>query len=113
MTVQKRRLAVSAREAWRARAGVRSLAGVEAGAAVHARLVIRAVVEVLVAEQAAPALVAQALPGLLAATVKTARVSHALVAVRSFPTVVASAANQEDTVLVSDHAALTGGLRLR
>lgn len=52
---------------------------------------IRAIVEVLVAEQTAPAFVTEALPGLLTATVKAAWISHALVAVRSFPTVVASA----------------------
>lgn len=90
MTVQKRRLAVSAGEAWRARAGVRTLAGVKAGAAVHAGLVIRAIVQVLVAEQSAPAFVAKALPGFLAATMKAAWISHALVAVRSLPAVVAS-----------------------
>ena len=93
VTVQKRLLAVGAVEAWRARAGVQTLAvkGVKAGAAVQAGLVIRAIVEVLVAEQTAPAFVAEALPGLLTATVKAAWISHALVAVRSFPAVVASA----------------------
>lgn len=59
---------------------------------------IRAVVEVLVAKQTAPAFVAEALPGFLAATVKAAWISHALVAVRSLPTVVASVTETREDV---------------
>jgi len=75
------------------------LTGVEAGAAVQARLMIRAIVEVLVAEQSAPAFVARALPGFLAATVKAARVSDALIALRTFPAAVTSATKRQDVVL--------------
>ena len=90
MTIHKRRLAVRAGEARRTRAGVRALAGVEAGAAVVAGLVIGTVVEILVAEEAAPAFVAEALPGLLTASMKTPRIPHTLIAVGTFPSVVTS-----------------------
>lgn len=90
MTVQKRRLAVRAGEAWRARAGVRALAGVEAGAAVVAGLVIGTVVEILVAEEAAPAFVAEALPGFVTTSMKTPGIPHALIAVGTLPSVVTS-----------------------
>ena len=73
-------LAVGARVAWRAGAGVGSLAGVPAGGAVAAGLVVGAVVEVLVAEEPAPALLAQALVRLLAGAVDAARVQDAAVA---------------------------------
>lgn len=69
------------------------MAGVKAGAAVQARFVIRAIVEILVAEQPAPALIARALPRLLTSTVETARVPHALIALQTLPAVVASATN--------------------
>lgn len=52
---------------------------------------IRAIVEILVAEQSAPALVARALPGFLAATVKAAWISDTLITQRTLPAVVASA----------------------
>lgn len=78
-------LAVGAGKLGRARASVRALARVEASAAVLARLVVRAVVEVLVAEQAAPSFVAVALPGLLTGAVKAARIAYALVAQLSLP----------------------------
>ena len=78
-------LAVGAGVAWRAGAGVGSLAGVPACGAVAAGLVVGAVVEVLVAEETAPALVAATLVGLLAGAVHAAGVELALVAVRAGP----------------------------
>lgn len=83
-------LAVSAREARGTVARVRALARVEARAVVSARPVVGAVVEVLVAEQSTPALVAQAVPGLLAGAVEAAGVALALVAQRALPSVVTS-----------------------
>ena len=77
--------AVGAGELGRTVARVRALARVEARAAVLARLVVGAVVEVLVAEQAAPALVAVALPRLLARAVQAARIADALVAQLALP----------------------------
>ena len=82
-------------------ASVRSLAGVEASAAVLARLVVGAVVEVLVAEQAAPALVAVALPRLLAGTVIAARVPDALVAQLSLPSGVAPLTSESRSYTIS------------
>jgi len=72
------------------------LAGVEAGATVQARFVIRAIVEVLVAEQSAPTFVALALPGFLAATVEATRVPDALIAQRTLPAVVASVTARQE-----------------
>jgi len=72
-------LAVRAREARRTVAGVGALAGVEARASVLTRLVVGAVVEILVAEQSTPALVTQAVPGLLAAAVQAPGVPLTLV----------------------------------
>lgn len=86
-------LAVGAREARGTVARVRALARVEARAVVPARPVVGTVVEVLVAEEPAPALVAQAVPRLLARAVQTAGVTLALVAQRALPPVVTS----EDT----------------
>lgn len=80
VAVEERDLAVGAGEAGRAGAGVAALAGVEAGATVVAGLVVGAVVEILVAEEPAPALVAETFPGLLAAAVEAARVTDARVA---------------------------------
>jgi len=79
------RLAVLARPARRAAASVGALAGVSAGGAVLARAVVGTVVQVLVAEEAAPAFVAAALEGLGAGAVHAARVAHATVAVRALP----------------------------
>lgn len=56
-----------------------------AGGAVGARLVVGAVVEVLVTEQASPAFLADALPGLGACAVEAARVAHTLRAVGPLP----------------------------
>lgn len=86
-------LAVGAREARGTVARVRALARVEARAVVPARPVVGTVVEVLVAEEPAPALVAQAVPRLLARAVQAAGVTLALVALRALPPVVTS----EDT----------------
>lgn len=83
-------VAIGAHESRLALAGVRALAGVEAGAAVLAGLVIRAVVEVLVAEQTAPAFVALALPGFLAGAVHTARIGFAFCAESALPAGVAT-----------------------
>ena len=73
-------LAVGAGVAGRAGARVRPLPGVAAGGAVLARAVVGAVVEILVAEEAAPAVVAAALVRLLAGAVDAARVANAGVA---------------------------------
>ena len=61
------------------------MASVEAGAAVLAGLVIGAVVEILIAKQTAPTLVAVALPRLLAGAVQTTWIADALVAQLSLP----------------------------
>jgi hypothetical protein len=52
---------------------------------------IRAVIEILVAEQATPTLIAEAVPGLLAGSVKTSWVPLALVTKAPFPSAVAPA----------------------
>lgn len=69
----------------RAHARVAALASVVARAAVVTRLVVGAVVEVLVAEQAAPALLADAVPGPRARAAHTARVPLAPVAQLAHP----------------------------
>lgn len=77
--------AVGAVEAVGAAAGVTALAGVEASAAVSARFVVGAEVQVLVAEQAAPAFVAEAIPRFQAGTVDATRVTLTLVAEGPLP----------------------------
>lgn len=72
-------------EAGLAAAGVAALARVAAGRAVHAGPVVGAVVEVLVAEEAAPAFLAVALPWLTASAVRAAGVADALVAHSALP----------------------------
>lgn len=84
-------LAVGACESLRAVTGVGALAGVEAGSVVAARLVVGAVVQVLVAEQTAPTLVAEAVPRLYACAVHAAWVTLAFVAKRTYPTRMTSA----------------------
>lgn len=79
------KLAVLARKPRRAGAGVGSLARVSASATVLARPVVRAEVEVLVAEKAAPALHAVALPGLRAGAMQAAGVPCALFARWTLP----------------------------
>ena len=66
------------------------MAGVEAGGSVAAGLVVGAVVQVLVAEEAAPSIVAVALPGVLARSVFASRISDALIAEWSGPAATAS-----------------------
>ena len=83
-------LAVGAGVAGWAAAGVGALTRVSAGGAVLAGPVVGAVVEVLVAEEAAPALVADALLGLLAGAVLAAGVGDALVAEATGPSGLAS-----------------------
>lgn len=78
-------LAAQPREAGPAAAGVAPLAGVGAGGAVLARPVVGAVVQVLVAEEAPPALLAVALPGLRAGAVEAARVADAVLAEGALP----------------------------
>lgn len=73
-------VAVRAGESCRTRARVRASAGVEARSVVVARSMIGAVVEVLVAEEATPALVAEALPGLATRAVHATRMALALAA---------------------------------
>lgn len=85
------RFALGAGKARRTLARVRALARVEAGSTVLARFVVGAKVQVLVAEQTAPAFVAQALPRLLAGSVHAARVRFALVAQLSLPSGLADA----------------------
>lgn len=77
--------AFGASETWGAGAGVAPLARVEASTAVTARLVVRAEVQVLVAEETTPALVAKAIPWLHAGTMHAAWVPSALVAIGAFP----------------------------
>lgn len=74
---------VGAEIAGRTFACVRALAGVGAGAAVEARLVIGAEIEILVAEQATPALLAVAFPLGIAGSMYTSWVQFTLVASRS------------------------------
>lgn len=84
-TGMERLLAVESRVLRRTDAGVAALAGVVARPAVLTRAVVGAVVEVLVAEQAAPALLADAVPGLGAGAVEASRMSLALVAELAHP----------------------------
>uniref|UniRef100_A0A8D8Y3F2 Uncharacterized protein n=1 Tax=Cacopsylla melanoneura TaxID=428564 RepID=A0A8D8Y3F2_9HEMI len=73
-------------ESRRTSASVRPLACVETGSAILTRLVIGAVVQILVAEQTAPAFITQALPGFMARAVQTAWVTLALITELAFPT---------------------------
>ena len=82
-------LAVGASVAGRAAASVGALAGVEAGGPVAAGLVVGAVVEILVAEQAAPAVIAVALPGVLAGAMLAPGVPDALIAKGTSPSTAA------------------------
>lgn len=93
-------LAVGAAVAGLAGTGVTPLAGVGAGGPVRARLVVGAVVEVLVAEEAAPALLAIALPGFLAHTVQAAGVTDALIAEPPLPTNATYAFSRPSTVSI-------------
>ena len=77
--------AVGAPEARGTHASVGPRVGVVAGCPVLARLVVGAIVEVLVAKVASPALVAVALPSLVASAVLAAGVLFARVTCVSFP----------------------------
>lgn len=79
-------LTVRARKSLWTAARVGSLSGVEAGGAVLAGLVVGAIVEVLVAEEAAPSFAAVALPGFLARPVLAAGITQAVGAQRTAPT---------------------------
>lgn len=78
-------LTVGAPKARPARAGVAALTRVGAGGPVGAGLVIGAVVEVLVAEEAPPTLLAVALPRLAARSVEATRVADAFIAGGALP----------------------------
>lgn len=78
-------LAVGAPEARPAGAGVAALARVGAGGPIGARLVVGAVVEVLVAEEAPPPLLAVALPRLAARTVQATWVADAFITGGALP----------------------------
>lgn len=100
-------LAVGPGEALPAGAQVVIRLGVDAGAAVLARLVGAAVIEILIAEYAAPVGVADALPArAVAVAVLAARVRRALVAQLAAPTVPAFALEAELAVTVHGMAAL-------
>lgn len=90
--------AVIANESGGTLAGVEAFAGVEAGAAVLAGSVIGAVVEVLVAVETAPALVADAGPGLVASSVDAVWFYDAFVAQRSLPSQVATVIREENNL---------------
>lgn len=83
--------AVRSRKPRRAAARIRALPGVETSATVSTRLVIGAIVQVLVAEQAAPPFITQALPRVLAGPMQTARVPLTLVTKTAFPPAVTPA----------------------
>ena len=70
-----------------AAAGIRPLSSVEAGGSIAAGFVVGAIVQVLVAEETTPAIVAVALPGVLARTMLASGVPNALVAKRTGPTI--------------------------
>lgn len=75
-------------------ASVGSLTGVVTCAAVATWPMVRAVVEVLIAEQAAPAFFADAVPGSAAGAVNAARVPLALVTKLAHPPRVAAEMNK-------------------
>lgn len=78
-------LTVGSPKARSTRAGVASLTGVGAGCSIGAWLVVGAVVEVLVAEEAPPALLTVTLPRLAACPMETAWVAHAFVTGGALP----------------------------
>lgn len=82
--------AVDARVARRAAASIRALARVEANAVVLAGFMVGAVVEVLVAEQSTPALVADAVPLLLACSVQASRIPLAFITIPAGPSALTS-----------------------
>jgi hypothetical protein len=72
----------------RATAGVRTLSGVKASATVSAWFVIGAVVQILVAKQASPSFIAEAVPRLLTRPVEATRVPLTVVTQATFPSTV-------------------------
>lgn len=78
-------LAVGAAVAGPAGAGVAALACIGAGGPISTRLVVGAVVQVLVAEEATPSFLTHALPRLRAGAMETARVPHTVAAGRTLP----------------------------
>lgn len=91
-------LTVFATEARLADAGVAALAGVGTRGVIPAGLVIGAEVQILIAEQAAPAFFASALKRLVAGAMQAPRVPRALIAEGAFPS--------------NPALALTGGLTI-
>lgn len=89
-------LAIGADEAGWTFARVRALAGVGAGPTVVAWLVVGAEVQVLVAEQATPALVAFALPLCRAGSMYTSWVHFTLVTIRASVSAFASVRDEEE-----------------
>lgn len=84
-TVVDQVLAFQAGKSFRTFAGITTLSGVEACAPVAAGFVIRAEVEVLIAKQAAPSLVAHTIPRFHATAVNASGIPLALIAERPFP----------------------------
>lgn len=83
-------LAVGPIEARSTLTRVRAWGGVEAGRSVLARLVVCAIIQVLVAKQTAPSLLAITLPRFFAGAMQASRVDSAFVAPGSLPSQVAS-----------------------
>lgn len=88
-------LAIRPGESGLTAAGVGSLTGVEANPPVFAGLVVRAIVEILVAEQTPPTFVADAVPLLLARTVKASGIPFTFVAEFTLPAAVTSGNNKK------------------
>lgn len=84
-TVVDQILAFRAGESFRTLAGITTLSGVEACAPVTAGFVVRTEVEVLIAKQSAPSLVAHTIPRFHATAVNASGIPLALIAERSFP----------------------------
>ena len=99
--VSDTRLAIGSSPARWATARVRTLAGIEARRSVLARFVVGTVVEILVAEQSTPTLIAVTLVRFGARSVFAARVSNAFVAISSGPARSASG-NKEKTFVSGD-----------
>lgn len=94
-------MTIVATEAWCTHAGVESLTGVEAGAAVLAGAMVGAVVKILIAEQTSPALVADAVPWLVAGAVHAARIKCTLIAQRSLPAILTAASRSNKIKTIS------------
>ena len=79
------RFTITARKTGRTLARVQIGTGIVTGAAILTGTMIRAVVQILIAEQTAPAFVAHAIEGFLAGSKLTAGIEFAFVAQRSLP----------------------------